>query len=106
MNVVTPPAALTPKDFTSDQEVRWCPGCGDYAILKSVRATPQTEVSILGQNDRVLEYQPAVVPKTTFRQETDGLRIREVVEGPDGAIWVLEDGRGSGQGRLLRLTPG
>ena len=27
---------LTPKDFTSEQEVRWCPGCGDYAILKSV----------------------------------------------------------------------
>ena len=27
---------LTPKDFASDQEVRWCPGCGDYAILKSV----------------------------------------------------------------------
>lgn len=25
------------KDFTSDQEVRWCPGCGDYAILNSVR---------------------------------------------------------------------
>ncbi len=24
---------LTRKDFTSDQEVRWCPGCGDYAIL-------------------------------------------------------------------------
>ncbi len=29
---------LTAKDFTSDQEVRWCPGCGDYAILKGVRA--------------------------------------------------------------------
>jgi 2-oxoglutarate ferredoxin oxidoreductase subunit beta len=28
---------LTPKEFTTDQEVRWCPGCGDYAILKSVR---------------------------------------------------------------------
>ena len=28
---------LTAKDFTSDQEVRWCPGCGDYAILKGVR---------------------------------------------------------------------
>jgi 2-oxoglutarate ferredoxin oxidoreductase subunit beta len=27
---------LTPKDFASDQEVRWCPGCGDYAILKAV----------------------------------------------------------------------
>ena len=39
MNVVTPPSELTPKDFTTDQEVRWCPGCGDYAILKSVRST-------------------------------------------------------------------
>ncbi|MCZ7586170.1 MAG: 2-oxoacid:ferredoxin oxidoreductase subunit beta [Deltaproteobacteria bacterium] len=25
------------KDFTSDQEVRWCPGCGDYAILSAVQ---------------------------------------------------------------------
>ena len=30
---------LTPKDFESDQEVRWCPGCGDYAILKAVQKT-------------------------------------------------------------------
>jgi 2-oxoglutarate ferredoxin oxidoreductase subunit beta len=29
---------LTKKDFTSDQEVRWCPGCGDYAILASVQS--------------------------------------------------------------------
>jgi 2-oxoglutarate ferredoxin oxidoreductase subunit beta len=29
---------LTAKDFKSDQEVRWCPGCGDYAILASVQA--------------------------------------------------------------------
>ena len=28
---------LTRKDFQSDQEVRWCPGCGDYAILASVQ---------------------------------------------------------------------
>ncbi len=28
---------LTKKDFTSDQEVRWCPGCGDYAILSAVQ---------------------------------------------------------------------
>jgi 2-oxoglutarate ferredoxin oxidoreductase subunit beta len=27
----------TPKDFKSDQEVRWCPGCGDHAILSSVQ---------------------------------------------------------------------
>ena len=36
MNVVTPLEKLTPKDFASDQEVRWCPGCGDYAVLKSM----------------------------------------------------------------------
>ncbi|MBI65853.1 MAG: 2-oxoacid:ferredoxin oxidoreductase subunit beta [Candidatus Marinimicrobia bacterium] len=28
---------LTKKDFTSDQDVRWCPGCGDYAILSRVQ---------------------------------------------------------------------
>ncbi|KUG56816.1 2-oxoacid:ferredoxin oxidoreductase subunit beta [Serinicoccus chungangensis] len=27
----------TKKDFTSDQEVRWCPGCGDYAVLAAVQ---------------------------------------------------------------------
>ena len=30
------PAKLTKKDFQSDQEIRWCPGCGDYAILNTV----------------------------------------------------------------------
>jgi len=30
-------ATLTKKDLRSDQEVRWCPGCGDYAILNSVQ---------------------------------------------------------------------
>ncbi|MBB3471939.1 PQQ-dependent sugar dehydrogenase [Sphingomonas sp. BK345] len=34
-----------------------------------------------------------------------GARIREVEQGPDGAIWVLEDGGEKGQGRLLKLTP-
>ncbi|HSL67248.1 MAG TPA: 2-oxoacid:ferredoxin oxidoreductase subunit beta [Actinomycetota bacterium] len=33
-----PVGTLTKKDFTSDQEVRWCPGCGDYAILATVQA--------------------------------------------------------------------
>ena len=28
---------LKAKDFKSDQEVRWCPGCGDYSILNSVQ---------------------------------------------------------------------
>ena len=34
-----------------------------------------------------------------------GARIRSVVQGPDGALWVLEDERAGSQGRLLRLTP-
>jgi 2-oxoglutarate ferredoxin oxidoreductase subunit beta len=29
---------LTKKDFSTDQEVRWCPGCGDYAILSTVQS--------------------------------------------------------------------
>src|SRR5579863_8496681 len=29
---------LTKKDFQTDQEVRWCPGCGDYAILSAVQS--------------------------------------------------------------------
>jgi 2-oxoglutarate ferredoxin oxidoreductase subunit beta len=41
MSDVTTPGGvgtLNKKDFTSDQEVRWCPGCGDYAILSAVQA--------------------------------------------------------------------
>ncbi len=44
MNVTTPPggngqAPLVAKDYATDQEVRWCPGCGDYAILKAMEKT-------------------------------------------------------------------
>ncbi|MEN2786962.1 PQQ-dependent sugar dehydrogenase [Sphingomonas qilianensis] len=35
-----------------------------------------------------------------------GARIREVEQGPDGAIWVLEDGQRGSQGRLIKLTAG
>src|SRR5690606_10903161 len=34
-----------------------------------------------------------------------GRRIREVEQGPDGAIWLLEDGGRRGSGSLLRLSP-
>jgi len=30
---------LTKKDFVSDQDIKWCPGCGDYSILNSVQKT-------------------------------------------------------------------
>lgn len=35
--VAIPSQPLTAKDFATDQEVRWCPGCGDYSILKQVQ---------------------------------------------------------------------
>ncbi len=46
---------LQAKDFASSQEVRWCPGCGDYAVLKSVTkaladvgAVPEKTVFVSG----------------------------------------------------------
>ena len=56
MNDMTPVArSTTPKDWESDQEVRWCPGCGDYAILKAMQrtmpeigATPENTVFVSG----------------------------------------------------------
>ncbi len=34
-----------------------------------------------------------------------GARIRDVEQGPDGAVWLIEDGKDGSQGRLLKLTP-
>ena len=39
-DVKTP--TYTKKDFESDQAVRWCPGCGDYAILAQTQKTMPT----------------------------------------------------------------
>jgi 2-oxoglutarate/2-oxoacid ferredoxin oxidoreductase subunit beta len=55
MNDMTPIQKSSPKDWETDQEVRWCPGCGDYAILKAVQrtmpeigGTPENTVFISG----------------------------------------------------------
>jgi 2-oxoglutarate ferredoxin oxidoreductase subunit beta len=37
MSTTSPTTPLTKKDFATDQEVRWCPGCGDYAILSATQ---------------------------------------------------------------------
>src|SRR2546423_13335693 len=37
MSTTTPLPTLTAKDLASDQEVRWCPGCGDYSILAQMK---------------------------------------------------------------------
>ena len=52
----------------------WKRGEWKDIVLRSVKATAKTEASVLGQNDKVLEYQ-RVVPKTTWKQEADGLHI-------------------------------
>ena len=41
-DVIAASPALTAKDFTTDQEVRWCPGCGDYSILAQVQKVMPT----------------------------------------------------------------
>lgn len=61
--------------FASTPE-RWPYGAWREITLKSIRATPGTKASVLGQNDRVLEYQPDVRPATTWRQDAAGLHIR------------------------------
>jgi 2-oxoglutarate/2-oxoacid ferredoxin oxidoreductase subunit beta len=42
MSQVTTATPLTAKDFQTDQEVRWCPGCGDYSILAQVQKVMPT----------------------------------------------------------------
>jgi alpha-L-fucosidase len=53
----------------------WPWGTKKTFTLQSVEATAATEVSVLGQNDQVLEYRPEVEPRTTFEQTPDGLRV-------------------------------
>ena len=45
LTLVPHKGGLGTKDFKSDQEVRWCPGCGDYAILAAFQAfLPELEI--------------------------------------------------------------
>ncbi|MDD4654877.1 MAG: 2-oxoacid:ferredoxin oxidoreductase subunit beta, partial [Bacteroidales bacterium] len=44
---------FTPQDFKSDQEVKWCPGCGDHAVLASVqRALPEVSEALGYSHER------------------------------------------------------
>ncbi len=54
----------------------WNLGTQKTVLLRSVKAEQDTTVRVLGQNETVLEYQPAVTPKTEWEQTPDGLRIR------------------------------
>lgn len=56
-------------------EVDWFKGFRRNFLLKNLKATPETTVSVLGQNDKVVEYWPENDPKTTFEQHEEVLEI-------------------------------
>ena len=58
------------------EKQRWPYGEWKDITLKSVLAGPDTQASVLSQSDKVLEYRTDVVPKTTWKQDAQGLHIR------------------------------
>jgi 2-oxoglutarate ferredoxin oxidoreductase subunit beta len=103
---------LTRKDFTSDQEVRWCPGCGDYAILAAMQklmpelGIPREKtvfISGIGCSSRFPYYM------NTYGFHTIHGRAPAVATGlklanPDLTVWVVTgdgDGLSIGGNHLL-----
>jgi 2-oxoglutarate ferredoxin oxidoreductase subunit beta len=112
-NVPTVPA-LTKKDFVPGNEVRWCPGCGDYAILNSLQRTlPElgvkredfTIISGIGCSSRFPFYM------NTYGFHTIHGRAPSVATGvkvanPDLSVWLITgdgDGLSIGGNHLLHL---
>jgi alpha-L-fucosidase len=56
----------------------WARGDRKDFVISSVRATGNTKISVLGQNDKVVEYNPEIDPKSRFIQKEDGLHISVV----------------------------
>ena len=102
-DVIVPPAPLTAKDFATDQEVRWCPGCGDYSILAQVqKVLPQIGVprenivviSGIGCSSRFPYY------TNTYGMHSIHGRATAIASGlkasrPDLSVWIVTgDGDG------------
>jgi 2-oxoglutarate/2-oxoacid ferredoxin oxidoreductase subunit beta len=94
---------LTKKDFTSDREVRWCPGCGDYAIL----ATVQTLLPELGARPESTVFVSGIGCSSRFPYYMDTYGFHSIhgraptlatglaITRPDLDIWVVTgDGDG------------
>jgi 2-oxoglutarate/2-oxoacid ferredoxin oxidoreductase subunit beta len=94
---------LTPQDFTSDQDIRWCPGCGDYSILAQMKkvlptlgVAPENTVFIsgIGCSSRFPYY------VNTYGMHSIHGRAPAVATGlkcarPDLSVWVITgDGDG------------
>ncbi len=97
MNVQTPVEQLRPADYASDQEVRWCPGCGDYAILKSVQRTmadlripPEQAVFISGIGCAArFPYYMATYGFHTIHGRAPAVATGVKLANPDLDVWVV-----------------
>lgn len=88
---------LTAKDLVTDQEVRWCPGCGDYSILKQV----QTVIPELGlkREDIVFISGIGCSSRFPYYMETYGMhsihgRATAIASGlkathPELSVWII-----------------
>ncbi|HZL86558.1 MAG TPA: 2-oxoacid:ferredoxin oxidoreductase subunit beta [Candidatus Krumholzibacteria bacterium] len=94
---------LTRKDMESDQEVRWCPGCGDYAILKSFQQVfaklgiPREQfvvVSGIGCSSR-LPYYVNTYGFHTIHGRAPAIATGVKVANPELSVWI---GTGDGDG--------
>ncbi|MCS5604347.1 MAG: thiamine pyrophosphate-dependent enzyme, partial [Alphaproteobacteria bacterium] len=98
-----PATLLKAKDFASDQEVRWCPGCGDYAILKGMHKTladigtpPENVVFIsgIGCSSR-FPYYMSTYGFHTIHGRAPAFATGVKLANPDLDIWLVTgDGDG------------
>lgn len=95
--MTTEPMSLTKKDFTSDQEVRWCPGCGDYAILAAVQSfLPElglprekiTFISGIGCSSR-FPYYLETFGMHSIHGRAPAIATGLAVSRPDLSVWVV-----------------
>src|SRR5881409_1699697 len=94
---------LTAKDFATDQEVRWCPGCGDYAVLKAVQRTmPELGVRLentvfvsgIGCSSR-FPYYMETYGMHSIHGRAPAIATGIAVSRPDLDVWVITgDGDG------------
>jgi len=91
------PLQLTPKDFKSDQEVRWCPGCGDYAILAAMQAfmpelgIPRENIvfiSGIGCSSR-FPYYMNTYGMHSIHGRAPAIATGLAVSRPDLSVWVV-----------------
>lgn len=107
-------ATLAPKDFASDQEVRWCPGCGDYAILKAVQKTLSdigaskertVFISGIGCSSR-FPYYVASYGFHTIHGRAPAVATGVKLANPDLDVWLVTgdgDGLSIGGNHLLHV---